>query len=732
MNLRFACAAVVSSLGVSALPQVTSPPQTAQRPVTDVLHGEELTDPYRWLEGDNSDPAVMGKPTEEVGAWTDLQNAYTRRVLDGLPGRAKLEARMAELMEVGSVGTPTWAGERIFYTKRSGRQAQSLLYVRDGLEGPERVLLDPFEVDASGLTSLDWYEPSPGGDLVAFGMSYAGDENSTLYVMDTATGEWLADVIPGKTSIAGWMPDGESFFYSRLEDVDDAYSSETRYHELGRYWKQDPVVVRQRDVGSIYAGLGKTESELEDLRTTWGPFASPSEDGRWLTVGYSTGTSSLDLWVADLGMWMRTGELRKHPVLLGEEGRHSLAMLGDVGYLQTYVGAPNGKIVMIDPARPGDREAWETVVPHRADATITGMQLARGVLVVTLLKDASTTIELYSTAGARLGELELPGIGTAGVSATVDRTEAFLTYTSFDTPSTIYSIDLADMGSSREVWNQLDVPVDGSDLVVNRVKYTSKDGTEVGMFVVHKRGISLDGNNPTLLYGYGGFNISMRPSFGATLFPWLEAGGVYAVANLRGGGEKGLAWHRAGQLDRKQNVFDDFIAAGEWLIDNGYTRPEKLAIRGGSNGGLLTGAAVTQRPDLFAAAIVAVPLLDMLRYQDFLMARFWVPEYGSAERAEQYPFLKAYSPYHNIEPGTQYPATLITAGENDTRVHPMHARKMAAAMQASTSADPETDPVLLWVDREGGHGGGKPLEARIRETVDQYLFVMWQTGLVDG
>ncbi|MEO1511248.1 MAG: prolyl oligopeptidase family serine peptidase, partial [Planctomycetota bacterium] len=372
------------------------------------------------------------------------------------------------------------------------------------------------------------------------------------------------------------------------------------------------------------------------------------------------------------------------------------------------------------------------VVAHRDDVVVTGMQLARGLLVASLMKDAASAYELFTTRGEPRGELRLPGIGSAGLSANSDRTSAYLSYSSYNAPSSIYRVDLATPRAMPEQWFRVDVPVDESEIVVNRVSYTSKDGTEVGMFIVHKEGLELDGDNPTLLYGYGGFNISMRPGFSATLYPWLEAGGVYAVANLRGGGEKGLAWHKAGQLDQKQNVFDDFIAAGEYLVSNGYTRPEKLAVRGGSNGGLLTGAMVTQRPDLFAAAIVAVPLLDMVRYQDFLMARFWIPEYGSAENAEQFEFIRAYSPYHNIQPGTKYPAVLLTAGENDARVHPMHARKMAAALQAATTADPEQDPVLLWVDRDAGHGSGKPLDLRVRDAVDQYLFVMWQTGLLEG
>ncbi|MDQ3441468.1 MAG: prolyl oligopeptidase family serine peptidase, partial [Planctomycetota bacterium] len=340
-------------------------------------------------------------------------------------------------------------------------------------------------------------------------------------------------------------------------------------------------------------------------------------------------------------------------------------------------------------------------------------------------------IRLFDLAGASLGDLELPGIGTASLRTESDRTEAFLTFTSFNTPPTIYRMDLAaPAAATRTVWDKPDVPVDPSLVDVKQVFYESKDGTRVSMFLVHKKGLALDGNNPTLLYGYGGFANSLTPWFSATMFPWFEAGGVYAIPNLRGGGEYGETWHTGGMLAQKQNTFDDFIGAAEWLIANRYTNPKRLAIMGGSNGGLLTGAALTQRPELFAAVVSAVPLLDMLRYQNFLMARYWVPEYGSAEDAEQFKFLLKYSPYQQVKPGTNYPATFLTAGENDTRVHPMHARKMAARLQAAVAPDPNADPILLWVDRDAGHGMGKPLHLRVRETADIRMFLMWQLGML--
>ena len=717
--------AILAMLAPLAL---AAPPPTDQRPTDQTLHGVTIADPFQWLEGDNSDPANMGILTEEVATWTDGQNAYTRDILDNLPGREQLESRLRELMEVGSVGAPTMRMNRYFYSKRLGSDAQSKVYMRVGHDGKPKLLLDPEKIDPSGLTTISWYTPNHDGSLLAFGMYRSGDENSTLYILNVNTGDWLADEIPGKVWLSGWMPDSKGFFYSRLEDLDDPYSSIQKYHRLGTHHSQDKVVQSQRNVADIYEGLGYTEDQLAKLATTWGPGFSPSRDGRWAQISYWTGTDSNDLWIADLDHWFRTGELKKTPIMIGKRGRSSGTFLGDTYYLQTAVDSPNGRYLAIDPFNPAE-ENWTTIIPERPDAVLGGVSHARGILAASYMINASDTIELFTLDGTALGNLELPGIGSAGLSTARDRTEAFLTFTSYNEPRSIYRIDLAN--NSRTLWERPEIPVDPSLIDVKQVTYNSKDGTPVTMFIVHRTGLVLDGTNPTILYGYGGFNISMTPSFSSTMFPWYEAGGVYAIANLRGGGEYGDSWHKAGMLDQKQNVFDDFIAAAEYLIDEGYTAPEYLGIAGGSNGGLLTGAAVTQRPDLFAAAISAVPLLDMLRYQDFLMARYWVPEYGSAEDPEQFEYIRAYSPYHNVVQGTQYPAVLVTAGENDTRVHPMHARKFAAALQAATTADPQDAPILLWVDRDAGHGAGKPLELRIRDVADQRVFMMWQTGMLE-
>ena len=720
---------LMALLFASSSAALAAPPETKSEPVTDTIHGTTVVDEYRWLEGDNSNPANMGLVNDAVASWTDDQNGYTRSILDKLPGRTALERRLRELMEVPSIGSPSVYGTRYFYSRREGSQPQAVRYVREGLNGDERVLLDPLTVDNSGLTTISWTQPNEDGSLMAFGMYKSGDENSTLYVMDVATGEWFADEIPGKVNFSGWLPDSSGFFYERLENTDDAYSSVMKLHKLGTHHRQDQQLFRQKDIEFFYGDQNKTDAELEALKTTWGPFGMPSKDCRWMTVGYWTGTAGLDLWVADLSEWFRTGELNLVPMVIDKKGRVSgMHYDGDRLFIQHSFEAPNGTVSVVDLSNPGFKN-WKSVVPHNDKLVIEGVSFSRGIISVQYLDSAKTRIAMFDYSGKSMGDLELPGIGSGGLSTSDDRTEAFLSFSSYNMPRSIYRVDLAT--GERELWARPEVSVDPSKIEVKQVWYDSKDGTPVSMFIVHKKGLKLDGNNPTILYGYGGFNIPQTPYFSSTMFPWYENGGVYAVANLRGGGEYGNAWHEAGMLENKQNVFDDFIAAGEWLVENGYTNPSKLGIAGGSNGGLLTGAVVVQRPDLFSAVISSVPLLDMVRYQNFLMARYWVPEYGTAENAEQYEFIKKYSPYHNVKRGTKYPAVLFTAGENDTRVHPLHARKMAALMQNATGSDQESEPILLWVNRDAGHGGGKPLDLRIRDVADQRIFMMWQLGMLE-
>jgi prolyl oligopeptidase len=686
-----------------------SPPPSAAEVTRETMHGLEIVDEYRWLE------ALEGE-SERVREWTTLQNDYTRGVLDELPHRGEIESRIAQLLSIGSIGAPSMRGTLYFNRERKGDENQSILYVREGHDGEPRVLINPNTLDEKGLYALDWYAPNSDGSLLAFGLSHAGDEMTVLHVLDVASGEWLSDEISGKVDFSEWLPDGRGFVYGKLDNPANAYSRSFYVHELGRHWREDPRIFTQDAPSRI-------------------PGATISRDGRWFVFSIFEGWAKQEVYIADADHWRRTGEIVKVPVAVGLDATfQAQVMHGDTMYLLTTLDAPNGVLYAVDMNSP-QQANWEVVIPERKDAVLQGVSQARGMLVASYEKDAVTRIEKFTMGGRSLGEVALPGIGSAGVSTHEDRTEAFLSYSSFNEPPSIYRFDLAhtDMidSPSMALWARPEVPVDPSAIVVKQEFCTSKDGTKVPMFIVHHKDLKLDGDNPCILYGYGGFSISLTPSFSATRFPWLESGGVYAVVNLRGGSEYGEAWHRAGMLANKQNVFDDLYAAAEHLIERGYTKKERLGCLGGSNGGLLTGVAVTQRPDLWACAVSAVPLLDMLRYHHFLMAKFWVPEYGSPDDPEHFRWLRAYSPYHNVKPGVKYPAVFFTAGENDNRVHPNHARKMVARMQQQAANDLEEDPILLWVDREGGHGAGKPLAARIREVADQHMFFAWQTGMLD-
>jgi prolyl oligopeptidase len=688
-------------------------------PVEETLHGVAITDRYRWLEGDNSDPADQGKVTPEVAGWTDAQNSYTRTVLDNLPGRQALEARLRPLMEVGAVTRPIVRGNRYFFSKREGNQNQPVVYWREGYKGANKVLIDPARLDDSGLTTVEWFSPSQDGKLLAYGTYRAGDEITTLHLLDVDSSRSLDLEIPDKTQSPDWLPDGSGFVYQNLKNPKDPYTGQVLFHRMGTDRRKDALLFRQY-----------TKAENARLATTWGPFASLSRDGRWLVLGYWIDTKSNDLWLVDFDRFLKSGSIDKNVVTVGTDGQAFGTVVDGTLFIHTTKGAPRGRIVAASASQPGQAQ-WRDIVPERSDAIIDTVSFGNGVIAVTYLKNASNVVEVFDFKGKPLGVVSQPGIGAAAVTAEIDRTEAYLTFTSFTSPTTIFRVDLARPQAAPELWERPDVPVDPAIAEVEQVWYPSKDGTRISMFLVHKKGLPRNGDTPTMLTGYGGFNISETPAFSATLFQWVEAGGLYAVPNLRGGGEYGDAWHEAGMLSKKQNVFDDFIAAAEWLIANRYTNPQRLAITGASNGGLLTAAALTQRPDLCRAAIVGVPLLDMLRYQNFLMARYWVPEYGSAENPDHFPFLRAYSPYHHVKAGTQYPAVLLTAGEHDSRVHALHARKMAASLQAATASDPAERPVLLWVDREAGHGQGKPLNLRIRDVADQRIFVMWQLGMLD-
>jgi len=695
------------------IPATAAPPDTARENFTYELHGETLVDPYLWLEGRDAPEAAPGDADldERVSAWTDDQNAYTRAVLESLDGREALESELAALLSLDGYGIPQSAGNQLFYTLRQGDQAQPVLYVANADGEAPRVLLDVNSLDETGLLALDWFRPSPDGRYVAFGTYEAGDEQTTANVLETESGEWLDDQIDGRVDTVDWLDDNERFVVRRLSS-ESPYSGQISIHRLGTRAADDSVLFDQFTEGP--------------LATTWGPYPIVSRDGRWLVVIYFTGTDSNDVWYYDLDEWRESGDLVRRDLLVGEDALTAGFIEDAKFYALTTLGASNKRVILFD-FESEDPAAYRELIATDDGAVIDSISSAAGRIVVNYLASAYSRISVFNRDGRRITDIQLPGIGSAAIGTHPDRDSAWLRYESFSEPEGIYRVDLA-LGSTT-LWRRPDLPVDIGNLTVTQMFYPSKDGTRIPIFLVHRRDLELNGDNPTLLYGYGGFDISLTPNFTAAWLPWLAQGGVYAVANLRGGGEFGADWHRAGMLANKQNVFDDFYAAAEWLIESGYTRVERLGIRGGSNGGLLTGVAITQRPELFSAAIVAVPLLDMLRYQNFLMARYWVPEYGTAENAQQFEFIRAYSPYQHVTRGVEYPATLLTAGENDTRVHALHARKMAAALQDASASDLDEEPIMLWVDRSAGHGQGKPLAIRVSEAADQVAFMAWQLGL---
>ncbi len=693
---------IMALLTTVALQGAGAPPATKAVPVTDTYQGESVTDDYRWLE-------ALEKNSPEVKEWTDAQLRYLRTNLDPLRCRAELQQKLPPLMTITSWSVPIIRGPGYFYSMREGKMNQPAVFVRNGgaNTGAERVL-DPNIMDPSGLTSIDWWMPSWQGSKFAFGTSKAGDEMSVLKVMRTDTKEMFKDEIPGKVDFGGWNSSGDGFVYSRLTDAKNPYSRVVAFHKLGEPVEKDPVFMKQVN-----------DSEV--------PFAAIGKEDRWVAMGFSRGWSENDLFVGELSK-LREGKESKITIATGRGARFTpVEIIGDKLYMTTTLGAPNQKLVAVDIRNPAESN-WKTIIAERPDAVLSQAEFSKDEIVVVWQKDAHDLVQTFKYDGKPVADMPLPGIGSVSVAADRNHTEMFFSFASYNKPRTVYSCDIFWKPYKPAVWTTPAVPAKLDDIQVTQIKAKSKDGTEIPAFVVMRNGTKMDGNNPAVIYGYGGFDVSSTPQFIPTIIPFLERGGIYVVANLRGGGEYGDSWHKAGMLGKKQNVFDDLYALAEKLIADKYTSPAHLAVMGGSNGGLLTAVAVTQRPELWTAAISAVPLCDMLRYQNFLLAKYWVPEYGASDDAAAYKWLRAYSPYQNGKKGTKYPSVLFTAGENDSRVHPLHARKMAAMLQAMSGSDPTAEPILLYVDRDAGHGQGKPLEARIRESVDQWSYLMWQTG----
>ena len=681
----------------------SGPPKAKVASVEDTVQGHKIVDRYRYLENPN-DP--------DTRLFVEQELSYTRAILDPLPGRDKINARLSQLLEIGTVGTPQMGGKYYFHTRREGNQNQPMLYVREGLNGDDRILVDVSKLAADGTIALDWWYASEDGKYVAYGTSPSGSEQSTLHLVESSTGKVLPDSIE-RTSAASvaWKRDNSGFYYTRypkkgdVAEGQEVYNRHVFYHALGADPAQDPLIFG------------------EGLDPQWWPDVSLSDDDRWLLIDVGDGLTKTEMYLQDL-------QSKNPPVKItaGKDFLYSADFLQGKLYITTNEDAPRYRVFVADAANP-KRENWKEIIPQ-SDAVLQNASVTGGKLMAQYEHNATSELKLFGLDGKKLADIPLPALGAVfDASGRYDRNEIFFGFQSFTVPPSIYRVDLTDVKSA--LWAKVDAPsIDPAAYDVQQVWYTSKDGTKVPMFVVSKKGIEKNGKNPTLLTGYGGFNVSMTPAFSRSMYLWMEHGGIYAVANLRGGAEFGEDWHRAGMLEKKQNVFDDFIAAGEYLIAQKYTDRDHLAISGGSNGGLLMGAMITQRPDLFRAVVCSVPLLDMLRYQNFKIARLWIPEYGSAEDAKQFDWLYAYSPYHHVKPGVEYPAILFMTGDTDTRVDPMHAKKMAALMQAEAKNGASRErPILLRIDIKAGHGQGKPVTKQIEESTDMYSFLFWQLGM---
>jgi prolyl oligopeptidase len=684
-------------------------PETRTVDSATVWHGTRIADPYRWLE------AIDGP---DVAAWVKTQNAVTMPYLAALPGRDALEDRITALYDYPRTSVPFWEGGRWFYAKNSGLQRQSVWYSRETLDGAERVVIDANALSPDGSVALSQFSPSPDGRHFVYGLSEGGADWSTLYVRNLASGRNTADTVRWvRFSGLSWTQDGAGFFYSRYPEPPKGEQLKAKlehhtlyYHRLGTPQSQDVKIYARPD------------------NPSWFVFGGTDETGRYLFVMTSKGTDRNELYVADLGDARRPNlKAPIRPVVTGHDANYNPLGVADGRlWILTDKDAPNRRIVAAPVATPAPPR-WTTVVPA-GEMPIEGASLVAGRLGLLSLQDVASVVRLYALDGTLEREVPMPGLGSAsGLVGRFDRPELLYAFTAPLYPTTVFLYD-AKTNASR-AFQPPTLTFDPARFVTERVFYTSKDGTRIPMFVTHRRDIARNGQNPAMLYAYGGFSASMTPFFSPAVIAWVEQGGVYAVANLRGGGEYGERWHEAGMFERKQNVFDDFIAGAEYLIRERYTSPERLAINGGSNGGLLVGAVMTQRPELFGAAIPQVGVMDMLRYHEFTGGAAWATEYGAATDSAAFSYLRAYSPLHNIKSGVCYPATLVTTADHDDRVVPSHSYKFTAALQKTQSAAPNcADPVLIRVEAQGSHGY-RPLDRRIAELADIWSFVAYHTGM---
>lgn len=673
-------------------------PTTKTVDQVDDFHGTSVEDPYRWLEDDV-------RESDDVAAWVEAQNKLTFDYLRKIPGRDAVEKRITELWNYEKISAPSKTGGRYYFFRNDGLQNQSVLFMQETLDDKPEILIDPNTWSKDGTIALSGTEMSDDGKYVAYGIQDGGSDWRTWRVMEIASRKLLDDELKWiKFSGIAWTPDSKGFFYSRYDEPKEGaefqslnLNQKVFYHVVGTSQSEDKLIYERPD-----------EPE-------WGFGAEVSEDGRYLVMTVWKGTDDrYRVYIKDLT------DPEAQPFALIDNFEHEYSFVGNDETLlmfQTNLGAPLRRIIGIDLRKP-DPADWVEIVAE-TDDTLTSAGIVGDMIVGRYLKDARTQVRLFNMKGEFVRDVEFPGIGSAsGFGGKRDHKETFYSFSSFATPPSTYRYDIV-TGKST-LLRRAAVKFNPDDYVTKQIFYTSKDGTKVPMFVCHRKGIELDGTNPTLLYGYGGFNISMLPRFSVSRLSWMEMGGVFAMANLRGGGEYGEPWHKAGTKLQKQNVFDDFIAAAEWLIDNKYTAPKKLAIQGGSNGGLLVGACLTQRPDLYGACLPAVGVMDMLRFHQFTAGRFWTDDYGCADNPEEFAALVKYSPYHNLEGGTQYPATMVTTADTDDRVVPGHSFKFAARLQACQSG---TAPTLIRIETRAGHGSGKPTAKIIEEVADQWAFL---------
>ncbi|HET9480191.1 MAG TPA: prolyl oligopeptidase family serine peptidase [Candidatus Polarisedimenticolia bacterium] len=671
-------------------------PETRKVDHVDHYHGQQVPDPYRWLEDPN---------TAATKSWVESQNKVTFGYLERIPIRETLKQRLTTLWNYERFSVPVKRGNRYFFNRNDGLQNQNVLYWVGSLDGVPKLLLDPNKLSTDGTVALSGTAYTDDGSLMAYSVSSGGSDWQEWRVHDVDKGADLEDRLRWvKFSGASWSRDGKGFYYSRYDEPKDGsvmtganYFHKLYYHRLGTPQSDDRLVYERKD------------------RKKWLFGGTVTDDGRYLVINVSEGTDPKNrVFYKDL-----SAEGSPVVELLNEfdASYNFIDNDGPVFWFLTDLKAPRGRVIGIDVRTPA-RDRWKEIIPQ-AEETLVTVNAVNDQFIATYLKDARSVVKIFGLDGRYVRDVDLPGIGSAGGfgGRRTDK-ETFYAYSSFTTPAGIYHYDMATGRSS--VFRQPRVDFDPADYETRQVFYKSKDGTRVPMFITHRKGLVLDGNNPTYLYGYGGFNVSMTPGFSVSNLVWLEMGGVYAMANLRGGGEYGEEWHQAGTGLKKQNVFDDFIAAAEHLVAEKYTSPRRLAIGGGSNGGLLVGAVLNQRPDLFGAALPAVGVMDMLRFHQWTIGWAWVSDYGSSDDPEQFKALKAYSPYHNIKPGTSYPAVMVTTADHDDRVVPAHSFKYAAALQAAQAG---TAPVLIRIDTRAGHGAGKPTTKQIQEAADRWAFV---------